>query len=300
MSVREVAVSFGRVDEPLCGILHLPSQPASRGIVMLSARPQYRIGVQRQAVRLARRWAAKGFPVMRFDYGGMGDSLGEELALDQVDHDVSAALDTLFSAVSHLRQVALWGLCGGASLAAVYAGKDSRVRGVSLVNPLVLDEKTAGRTRLKNYYWSRLRSPDLWWSMLRGRFKWGHAFGQLRQSVHLAMGKEKEDDKEDNNGHAASPGILGQNIIIPTPLYQWGPQVTGLTRSRVPVLLILCGKDLVAQVYQESAMKSPAWQKLTKTNRITRHDLPDAEHTFPSDELRDQVAGWTIDWLGTW
>jgi hypothetical protein len=48
-------------------------------VVIIVVGPQYRAGLHRQFVSLARTLSTAGFLVLRYDYRGMGDSDGEYL-----------------------------------------------------------------------------------------------------------------------------------------------------------------------------------------------------------------------------
>ena len=71
----------------------------------------------------------------------------------------------------------------------------------------------------------------------------------------------------------------------------------GLQRFRGPVLLILSGNDLTAQEFKDVVARSPGWQELLASPRVTRRDLIEANHTFARREWRDQVGKWTAEWL---
>jgi alpha-beta hydrolase superfamily lysophospholipase len=63
----------------LFGMLHTPDDgPARAAIVVVNSRVEYRVGPHRFYVRAARRWADRGFAVLRLDHPGNGDSAGAE------------------------------------------------------------------------------------------------------------------------------------------------------------------------------------------------------------------------------
>ena len=64
-------------DGRLFGILTRPRpalQPGRPAIILASAGAVHRIGASRLYVTMARAWAERGFPVLRLDIGGIGDS----------------------------------------------------------------------------------------------------------------------------------------------------------------------------------------------------------------------------------
>jgi hypothetical protein len=71
----------------------------------------------------------------------------------------------------------------------------------------------------------------------------------------------------------------------------------GLRRFRGPVLLILSGKDLTAQEFNSLVASSPGWQGLLREPRVTRFEMPEANHTFSRRDWREQVLSRTTAWL---
>jgi hypothetical protein len=74
----------------------------------------------------------------------------------------------------------------------------------------------------------------------------------------------------------------------------------GLCRFKGKVLLILSGRDLTAQEFEEVVRGSKRWQKLIADTRVERRALAEANHTFSTREWRDQVAAWTAHWVRSW
>lgn len=177
----DLALSFPCQGETLVGILSPCAQagPARRGVLVIVGGPQYRAGSHRQFTLLARALAARGIPVLRFDYRGLGDSGGAARTFEDVRADIGAAIDAFQAAVPGLQEVVLWGLCDGASAALFYGPGDPRVRGLVLLNPWARTAAGLARSTLKHYYWQRLRDPALWRKLLRGRFAAGAALRSL-------------------------------------------------------------------------------------------------------------------------
>ena len=276
----ESAVAFACRDEWLYGVLHRAREPVRRGVVLVVGGPQYRVGSHRQFVALARHLAQSGIAVLRFDYRGMGDSLGEERNFEHVDDDIRAAIDCLLERAPEVREVALWGLCDAASALLFYAGSDPRVVGLALLNPWVRTEQTVAQTYLRHYYVDRLRDPEFWRKLLTGELGIAKALGSLFRTFRAAKG--------------GTTSISNAAAGLPERM------VAGMRHFRGHVLLILSGDDITANEFKDTAARSRAWQGALDNPRVTRRDLPGANHTFSRREWRDQVSTWTAQWLSAW
>ena len=277
--LKESAVNFACGDARLYGILHhpQPTLPAPvRGVLIVVGGPQYRAGSHRQFTLLARALAACGIPVMRFDYRGMGDSEGEARDFSMVNDDLHAAVDHFIASVPGLTEVALWGLCDGATAASMYAPGDRRVTGLALLNPWIRTDSGIAKATLKHYYRGRLLERAFWAKLLRGRFDAARA---LRSALGLLRA-----------ARAAKPA--GASMPLPERL------LASLERFDGRVLLMLSGADLTAQEFDGQASNSDPWRRLLATPRVTRHRLDQADHTCSRRAWQDQVADWTRDWLG--
>jgi pimeloyl-ACP methyl ester carboxylesterase len=138
--IREKAVRCGR-STPLAGVLSEPVRAAGDairpGVLLLNSGILHRVGACRQNVRIARRLAAAGCPVLRFDYSGIGDS---EVRRDHLSFEESAVVETVeamnyLASVSDSREFVLLGLCSGADMAFETAKADARVVGLGLIDP---------------------------------------------------------------------------------------------------------------------------------------------------------------------
>src|SRR5690349_15977659 len=98
---RERTVVFECAGERLVGVVHAGA--ASVGVLVVVGGPQYRAGSHRQFVLMARELARAGYPVLRFDYRGMGDSDGAPCSFEQIDPDIRAAIDAFMKHEPQLR-----------------------------------------------------------------------------------------------------------------------------------------------------------------------------------------------------
>ena len=281
MNYAEHPLAFSCHGDTLYGILTMPEQQASRAVLIVVGGPQYRTGSHRQFVLLAREFASHGYPVLRFDYRGMGDSEGAPRNFEQVDEDIRAAIDHLFESVPSVRDVVIFGLCDGASAAMFYAHKDARVSGLALVNPWAYTEEGEAKARLKHYYQARMLDAELWKKIARGEFN----FGAAAKSLWTSAGRACKHIPAENDGGASSR--------LPDRLY------VAMRRFQGETLLLLSEKDLTAQEFCALLRQSPGWRDLSARPQLLRHNLAGANHTFSRSGWRDEVAGCILRWLGT-
>jgi exosortase A-associated hydrolase 1 len=280
MPYEERALSFDCGGAALVGIASVPAVPCTRGVLIIVGGPQYRIGSHRQFALLARHLAAHGIAAMRFDYRGMGDSEGEERDFETIQDDIRAALDAFSAAVPGLSDVVLWGLCDGASAAAMYAPGDARVRGLVLLNPWVRTDDGVARTTLKHHYRDRLRNPEFWRKLARGQFDYAGSLASMAKLVRTAFaGRTASDDAP-----AALPERMRQG------LHAFGGHT----------LLVIGGADLTGREFCDVAGSTPAWKRLASAPRVTWRRIDEADHTFSRRAWRDQVAEWTREWVVSW
>jgi esterase/lipase len=138
---------FGREDRKLFGCFHEPSGASVRRRAVLVCQPvghEY-INSHRALRQLAARLAAAGFPVLRFDYYGCGDSYGEfeQGSITRWLEDISTAAAEL-RARSGMIHVCVVGLRLGATLAALSGSWREVFASLVLWEPV-----TSGRSYLK-------------------------------------------------------------------------------------------------------------------------------------------------------
>jgi len=260
----------------LLGVLHVPLRPASRGVLIVTGGPQYRVGSHRQFILLARQLAAHGTPVMRFDYRGMGDSEGEMRDFESVRDDLAAAIQQFFLELRELKELVLWGLCDGATAAAFHANSDHRVTGLVLLNPWVHTQQGQARATLRHYYLQRIRGREFWRKLIGGDFDVWRALRSFAQLTVTARGAGAESSS------------LPDRLLL------------ALLRFRGPVLLILSGADLGAREFMALPRQHAMWRDLLDEPRVHQEIIAGANHTFARQAWRDEVAAICIGWIGTW
>jgi uncharacterized protein len=270
----ERVLEFSCNSEQLLGILSEGERAGKVGVVIVVGGPQYRVGSHRQFTLLARDLANAGFPCLRFDHRGMGDSAGDSRSFEELQDDISVAIDALFHAVSGLRHVVLWGLCDAASsiLMYWYATRDRRIVGMCLLNPWVRSEQTQAEMQVKHYYRSRFAEPDFWRKVFRGKVS-------LIRSVFEYLSKQKF-------ALAVSKSSFGFQ-------FQMSEALAAFPGS---VLLIISGRDYTGVEFK-LWLAQPSQQAARERSNFELIDVPEADHTFSSFSGRRSVVDALRSWL---
>ena len=179
------------------GVLTPPKEKNGEkpAIVLMNAGSIHHIGPSRMFVRMARRWAELGYPVLRMDLSGIGESPVGEGSPENVPYprdavlDAQAAMDAL-EKEGIARRFILTGLCSGADIAFRAGVIDRRVAGAWMVNPQAfyfpssdsLKEFLKAEINAK-YYQSGLFDLERWKKMVRGEVDLLRVAGILRAKV---------------------------------------------------------------------------------------------------------------------
>lgn len=151
-----LTIAFGRfAGGKICGRYHAPLAPMREGVVLCNPSGVEDVWTYATYRALAERLAAHGFPVLRFDYHGQGDSSGDDRDPGRVQawkDSVAFAIDELVRR-SSVTAVSLFGLRLGATLAATVAAERGGVKSLALWAPL------AGRTFVREFRAYRLLNP---------------------------------------------------------------------------------------------------------------------------------------------
>ena len=179
--MREKVLLFG-TDESLAGIMTEPvptgdnhNRPA---IILLNAGLLHRIGPNRLYVTIARRMAAAGFLVFRFDLSGIGDSVARSDSLPFVQSSISETKEAMdyLSSVKGTNKFILIGICSGADLAFRAACRNPCVVGVIGINGSYCDGESLEELNQhvkssiqSRYYRKHFLNYRSWWRVITGK-----------------------------------------------------------------------------------------------------------------------------------
>ena len=219
----EEQVTFDGACERLLGMLHRPDGETTSAYVFCNAFGDERKCSHRMLALLAREMARRGAAVLRFDYGGCGDSGGElrEATIGSFEEDIACALEFAGQSTD-APHLGLLGLRLGGALAARVAAVRDDVTSLVLLQP-ILDGKAAFAADLKR-------------KMVREMMMRGKSGGKRSDLVQQLEAGEGEIDLD--------------GFVITGALYQ------GLMGINVPEQISgLSGRVLVVQIAPSDSIR---------------------------------------------
>jgi exosortase A-associated hydrolase 1 len=276
----EQTFTFKCHNNQLCGIIHESSRLSKTGVVIVVGGPQYRVGSHRQFVLLARFLAEKGYPVMRFDYTGMGDSTGEKKAFDKINADIEAAINTFQNRIPSIKNILLWGLCDAASASLFYAPRDPRIIGLALLNPWVHTEAGEAKTFLRHYYKDRIFEGAFWKKLLQGRLDHTRTFKSIFTHVRQAF-------------RSAKPTQSSGELTISLP----NKMLTAFKKFQGKTLILLSDNDLTAREFDDLIKHNEPWQLTILEKGAEIIAIQNADHTFSNKKAKQEVEKFTHQFI---
>lgn len=202
----------------------LDAAAGASGLLIVTGGNEIRAGAFNGQARLAAEIAAAGYPVLRFDRRGIGDSEGENRGFRASAPDIIAALAAFRAAVPQLRRVTGFGNCDAAStlMLASGAGCDALV----LSNPWTIEDTaetdaTPPPAAIRARYRAKLANPRELLRLLSG----GVDLGKLGRGLLRA-------------GRGAAP----RSTLA-------GEMAAGIEGFAGPVRILLAEADRTAQVF---------------------------------------------------
>jgi alpha-beta hydrolase superfamily lysophospholipase len=207
----ETPLFFGQ-QQKLFGVLCRPDGRISEtAVIIVNTGRNPRAGIGRFGVEFARRLADVGITSLRFDFAGLGDSLGlageEDMRSDVFEDDRCADISAAIDALEQLgcRRFVVHGICSGAYHALHAAAAETRIEAVLMINlPLFLWKEgdsiaeSKKRTYSFSHYGTKLVEPAYWARLLRGESDvLGTVKGQLSRLTKLVRwpghGKSRQE-----------------------------------------------------------------------------------------------------------
>jgi len=306
----EQPLSFTVGKHELFGVLHRPDAAGSErpevAVLFVHSGSRGRLGCTFHYPYMARRLVRMGYPVLRYDPPGIGDSTGS-IELGPTDDfygsiqsgryigDTLAAIEELRRLVAP-RSIVLLGVCGGAITALGTAALAEGVAGVALLSvPVMLDfsrQELAERIPThyaRKYLWSlysrKMLSAAAWWRLLTLQSD----VGLMRTYLTAALRRVR---RHRGDGSPAGAGKLKLNP-------SFGPWLSALCRRQRRTLFIFGDDDrfrweFEREFYDRHWRSTPSYEELCTVRRIAH-----CNHMLTMREWQDQAVDLVAAWLKT-
>jgi len=147
----------------------LDTAPGPAGLLIVGGGTEIRSGAHGGMAALAATVAAAGWPVLRYDRRGVGDSDGEDPGFADSGPDLRAAADALRARLPAGAPVIGFGLCDGATALALHHA-DAGLSALLLANPWVVEPvgDLPPPAAVRAHYAARLTDWAFWKRALTG------------------------------------------------------------------------------------------------------------------------------------
>jgi pimeloyl-ACP methyl ester carboxylesterase len=281
MILKEKALLFGR-NKSLVGILTEPPRGTETrgrpGVLLLNSGVLHRVGPNGMYVAIARALAAQGFPVLRFDFSGIGDSeprkdavTGDEAVLEETRE----AMDAL-TAAKGVRRFVLMGLCSGADNSFHVARADERVVGAVMLDGFAY--RTWGFTR--RYWMERLRS--------------GRAWRRLAANPLTLLAQVRKLMQRDTAEPAGDGAPEAMYVRAFPPKHEAMADCAAMIERRVELCFIHSAGQYLFYNYRRQF--DDAFRGLDYRGRVHVEYFPEANHTFTRLSHRQALVEAIVRW----
>lgn len=249
-------IAFACAGETLVGSL---DEALDRtGLLIVSGGNEVRAGAHRGMAWLASEIAAAGFPVLRFDRRGVGDSSGTNGGFESARDDLLAAIDTFRAAAPQVERLIGFGNCDAATALLLHA--PDRFDRLLLANPWTIEAASnlPPPAAIRARYAERLLDPASWGRLVRGQINIAKLVRGLRSIV--ATRTEPMSDLE----HRLFAALAGHR------------------EARV----LLAEGDATALAFADAARRA-GW-----SGDVTR--LATASHSFAREDDKVALRAWVL------
>ncbi|MXO72336.1 hydrolase 1, exosortase A system-associated [Alteraurantiacibacter buctensis] len=228
------------------------------GLLIVSGGNETRAGAFSGQSHLAARIAAKGYPVLRFDRRGVGDSSGQNRGFRESREDILAALAAFRDQCPNVSRIVAFGNCDAASALMLMRGDGCDA--LVLSNPWTFEDEADDAYALpppeaiRARYWAKLRNPAEWLRLLRGQVN----LSRLRQGLGAAAAR------------SAGPTGLAQEMA------------KGLDGATKPYAILIAGNDRTGLAFDRF------WTTHGNLQQGPVYRCPGASHAY----LEPHAAEW--------
>jgi exosortase A-associated hydrolase 1 len=253
--------------EGSCMAATLDEGDKATGLLIVSGGNEIRSGAHAVQAAMAAHFSGLGYPVLRYDRRGVGESEGANGGFETSGPDIAAAVAAFRQEVPTLTRLVAFGNCDAATALALFA---SDIDNLILANPWVIEgagddaptPPSAAAVRAR--YWNRLKNPRSLLDLFTGKIN-------LKK---LASGLARAAQKDVPTGLAAR-------------------LAAALEVSTIPTAILIADRDTTAMAFMA------AWKDASFTSVRDRSDVTLTSHHTASHSFADTAAkAWLLDRIG--
>jgi len=298
---RDIPVFFPEPDKTNFGLLSEPTTVDSKktGVLLLSGTfgGTTTLGRNRMWLKMARTLADRGYPVLRLDYTGLGDSIGDAYcyALETpAVQEAKAAFDLL--AERGATDVLIVATCYGSRGALAGAAGDPRVRGIYLLVPPIRSgaKGAGGADHLAEYVGTgelakRALSKRVIRKLIKSPRARQAAVRVVAKKLGIARG-EKVDQAAETEAATAAASTRDADEGFHRPLHR-------LLTDGVPIRFLYGDDDFFWTEFQEASEGRLGRDLDRFSDLIEIETVPGVVRGFLSIRVQDVVINTTVDWI---
>lgn len=252
-------------------------------VILLNAGIIHRVGPHRLYVKMARRLAAMGFVVLRFDFSGVGDSKVRHDTLPFERSTIREAQDAMnyLSAETGIGRFVLAGICSGADVSLKTACCDPRVVGAVLIN--AQGEQPGTGDEVRSYFSLRKKAHYVW----RGAL--------LNPKIWMGAVTGKVDYRDIIK--VLSFPLRGRSVwkkSVSTSISQYAADLRSVAQDGARLLLIFSEGDMGLESLREAF--GAKLQQLRASGKIDVHVIPQSDHVFTLLGNQERLLALVQDW----
>ncbi len=300
----------------LFGMMHQPAVPCASGtaIILLSPGVKMRVAPHQLYVNMAERFVSLGYPVLRFDFYGLGDSEGEAeeeyladlygaVQVGRYMDDTIAAMDWM-ERTHGTNKFIVSGLCGGAITGLLTASKDHRIKCLlGLAIPVILDGTHIDFTKYmtdnqlketRDGYIRKLWDLRAWRSWIR--------FLTFRSHYSLIFRSLLKPLLEKTAKASPAPSAPDPNEPKDNTNPYFAPAFFNMLSTGRYIYLVFAGSDRLLWEYEKKFVERYRERLESYPAQYGMHVTKDANHIFSfrewEEDMLDQCCRWLVELEG--
>lgn len=241
----------------------LDSGPETSALLIVSGGNEIRSGAHSGMAQLALQVSEQGFPVLRYDRRGIGESTGQNDEFLGSAEEIAAAVQFLKQQQPQITTIVAFGNCDAATSLALF-GPDAGVDGYILANPWVIETNDGSEAEvaalsaaaIRSRYWDRIKNPRTIIDLFSGKIDF----------KKLLRGLKQASQTEENSGLS----LRLRDALL------------GLDGNTT---LLLAKRDTTARAFL-AAWNSKDFEALRRQPNIAVETLDSASHSFADVEAK--------------